>query len=236
MLPEDLREDEPPCGHVSRHRRTHHGLIVLCQALLPALNHTLGSNTTLVISSSIVFPNNFVGDRCSHERWWIIQATSPKPFRTFFSSGSSPDRSPHPGKRLHPRTSALTYLDLPTGCSCTLIWLESLSRGTWQQGVGEHLPGCPSSAGSARCHSRSPAPIALCQQSAPSLSWLHESHAQGVVRTDKMVVRSPPLQMGQQLGSLLRSGPGPSCQSRHAMAHGQIHPLDKRRVQSSREA
>jgi hypothetical protein len=27
MLPEDLREDEPTCGHVSRHGRTHLGLL-----------------------------------------------------------------------------------------------------------------------------------------------------------------------------------------------------------------
>ena len=51
-----------------------------------------------------------------------------------------------------------------------------------------------------------------------------------------MIVRSPPFQMGQQLWGLLGSGPGAACQRRHAMSHRQIHPLDKSRVQPSREA
>ena len=49
-----------------------------------------------------------------------------------------------------------------------------------------------------------------------------------------MVVRAPPLQMGEQLGRLLSRGPGPSCQRGYAMADGQIHPFDERRVQPSR--
>jgi hypothetical protein len=51
-----------------------------------------------------------------------------------------------------------------------------------------------------------------------------------------VIVRSPPLQMGQQMGRLLRCGPGSASQSGQAMADGQIHPLDKSRVQPSREA
>jgi hypothetical protein len=78
-------------------------------------------------------------------------------------------------------------------------------------------------------------PIALRQQSAPSLSWLHERHAQGVVRTDKMGVRAPPLQMGQQLWGLLRRRPGPSRQRGYAMSDRHIHALNTCRVQSSRE-
>jgi hypothetical protein len=35
MLPEDLREDEPKFGHVSRHRRTHHGRLMRVHSKLP---------------------------------------------------------------------------------------------------------------------------------------------------------------------------------------------------------
>jgi len=51
-----------------------------------------------------------------------------------------------------------------------------------------------------------------------------------------MAVRSPPLHMSQQLRGLLGHRPGPSCERRHAMAHGQIDPLNESRVESSREA
>jgi hypothetical protein len=50
-----------------------------------------------------------------------------------------------------------------------------------------------------------------------------------------VIVRSPPLQMGEQLWGRLRCRPGASCQSSHPMAHGQIHPLNKCRVQPPRE-
>jgi hypothetical protein len=51
-----------------------------------------------------------------------------------------------------------------------------------------------------------------------------------------MVVGTPPFQMGQQLGGLLRSGPGATSQRGYSMADGQIHPLNKSRVQPPREA
>ena len=51
-----------------------------------------------------------------------------------------------------------------------------------------------------------------------------------------MVVRAPPFQMGQQLWSLLGSRPDETCESGHPMADGQIHALNKSRVQASREA
>ena len=76
-------------------------------------------------------------------------------------------------------------------------------------------------------------PIALRQQSAPSLSWLHERHAQGVVRTHKMVGRSPPFQMGQQLWGLLGRGPRATGQRCYPMTDSQIHSLDKSGIQSS---
>jgi hypothetical protein len=78
-------------------------------------------------------------------------------------------------------------------------------------------------------------PVALCQKIATSLSWLHEPHPQRLVRTHKMVVRAPPLQMSQQVWGLLKSGPGPSCESCHAMADGEIHALNESGVESSRE-
>ncbi len=54
--------------------------------------------------------------------------------------------------------------------------------------------------------------------------------------THKMIVSSPPLQMGQELWGGLRRGSGAACQSCHPMADGQIHPLNKSGVQPSREA
>jgi hypothetical protein len=79
-------------------------------------------------------------------------------------------------------------------------------------------------------------PVALRQTIAPSLAWLHEPHPQRLVRTHKMVVRAPPLQMSQQVRGLLRSGPGPSGESCHAMANGEIHALNESGIESSREA
>ncbi len=51
-----------------------------------------------------------------------------------------------------------------------------------------------------------------------------------------MVVGTPPLQMGHEVGRLLCGGPGPTSQRGHPMADGQIHALNKRRVQPPREA
>src|SRR5260370_13953040 len=52
---------------------------------------------------------------------------------------------------------------------------------------------------------------------------------------DKMGVGPPPFQMGQQLGGLLRSGPGATSQRGYSMADGQIDPLNKSGVQPPRE-
>ncbi|SRR5258708_7776733 len=54
--------------------------------------------------------------------------------------------------------------------------------------------------------------------------------------THKMIVSSPPLEMGQELWGLLGRGPSAACQSCHPMADGQIHSLNKSGVQPSREA
>ena len=48
-----------------------------------------------------------------------------------------------------------------------------------------------------------------------------------------MIVRAPPLQMGQEVWGLLRSGPGPSCERCHPMTDGQIHPRNESGVESS---
>ena len=56
-------------------------------------------------------------------------------------------------------------------------------------------------------------PIALRYPFATSLSWLHEHLSQRLVRTHKVIVRSPPLQMGQEVWGMLGSGPGAACQS-----------------------
>jgi len=79
-------------------------------------------------------------------------------------------------------------------------------------------------------------PIPLCQKLASSFSRLYEPHPQGAVRTYKVIVGAPPLQMGQQLWGLLSSGPGPASKSCHSMADGQIDSLNESRVESSREA
>src|SRR5215470_14124399 len=87
----------------------------------------------------------------------------------------------------------------------------------------------------AGCLSFRPLTVALRQTFASSFARLHEYYPQGFVRTDKMVVGSPPLQIGQELWRLLRGGPGPACQRGHTMTDGQIHSLNKSRVQASGE-
>jgi hypothetical protein len=56
------------------------------------------------------------------------------------------------------------------------------------------------------------------------------------VKTHKVIIGSPPLEMGQKLWSLLRSGPGATCQSRYSVTDRQIHPFNKSRVEPSRMA
>jgi hypothetical protein len=47
------------------------------------------------------------------------------------------------------------------------------------------------------------------------------------MRTHEMIVRSPPLEMGQEMWGLLSRSPGATSQGRNAMSDGQIHPLNK---------
>ena len=51
-----------------------------------------------------------------------------------------------------------------------------------------------------------------------------------------MIVRSPPLQRGEELRRLLSRRPGPACQSGHPMTDGQIHPLNESRIHPPRKA
>jgi hypothetical protein len=51
-----------------------------------------------------------------------------------------------------------------------------------------------------------------------------------------VIARPPPLQMGQQLWSLLGCGPSAASQRGYAMADRQIHPFDKGGVELSIEA
>jgi hypothetical protein len=50
-----------------------------------------------------------------------------------------------------------------------------------------------------------------------------------------MRVGTPPLQMSQQVGGLLRSGPGTASERGYPMSDGQWSPLNERRVEPSRE-
>lgn len=86
---------------------------------------------------------------------------------------------------------------------------------------------------SAGGHGWSPLPKALHRPFATSLLC---SHAQCLVRTHKMVIGPPPLQVGKQVWRLLRCRPGAPCERCYPMAHRQIDPLNESRIQPPREA
>jgi hypothetical protein len=79
-------------------------------------------------------------------------------------------------------------------------------------------------------------PVALRQTLAPSFSRLQERYPQRFVWSHKMVIRTPPFQMGQQLLGLLSCRPGAACERCHTMSNSQIHPFNERGVQPPREA
>src|SRR6266516_4695617 len=116
------------------------------------------------------------------------------------------------------------------------IKLAWRSSGNGRQRAREDLARRPSSMGPVSCHGWGPLPIALRQTVAPSFSRLHEPHPQRGMGADKMIIRAPPLQMGEQVWGLLRSGPGPSRERCHAVTDRQIQPLNESRVESAREA
>jgi hypothetical protein len=51
-----------------------------------------------------------------------------------------------------------------------------------------------------------------------------------------MILRTPPLQVGEQVLGLLRRRPGATSQRGYSMPDGQIHPLNESRVEPSTEA
>jgi len=136
----------------------------------------------------------------------------------------------------HPTSSADPFTYHSTPRHCTRTWLSWLSSGDRWQGAREHLARHPSSGGSSRCHGWSPLPIALRQTVAPSFSRLHECYSQRCLRAHKVIIRSPPLQMGQKLWGLLRRRPGATCQRGYPMSDRQIHPFNKSSVQAPRKA
>ena len=78
-------------------------------------------------------------------------------------------------------------------------------------------------------------PVALSYPFALSFARLLECYSQQFMRPHKMIMRAPPLQMGEQLWRLLRRRPRATSQRGYSMADGQIHPLDESGVESSRE-
>src|SRR5215467_5550732 len=55
------------------------------------------------------------------------------------------------------------------------------------------------------------------------------------MRTHKMIVGSPPLEMSQQLWRLLGRSPSAACQSCYSMSDSEIHSLDESGIESTRE-
>ena len=109
---------------------------------------------------------------------------------------------------------------LTSGLSTSSGW-ERRKRRT------ENFPCCAPSGRFARCHGWSALPLALRQQVATSLPRLHKCHAQCLVRTHKVILGSPPLEVSEQVWRQLCRRPRATGQCRYAMADGQIHPLDK---------
>ncbi|OLB54702.1 MAG: hypothetical protein AUI01_09170 [Ktedonobacter sp. 13_2_20CM_2_56_8] len=89
--------------------------------------------------------------------------------------------------------------------------------------------------GSAGGQSFRPLTVALRQTVASSFTRLHEPHSQCFVRTDKMVIRPPPLQVSQQVGSPLRRGPGATSQRCYPLTDGQMHSFNTSGIQPSRK-
>ena len=79
-------------------------------------------------------------------------------------------------------------------------------------------------------------PIALRHSLASSFSRLYERHPQRGMGAHKVIIGSPPLEMGEQVWGLLGSGPGTACQRCNPMTDGQVHPFNKGSIQPSRKA
>ncbi len=116
----------------------------------------------------------------------------------------SPDltgRIPQPVSRLAPPQLSYTP-NHPLFFSSSIISphfcskFEAWRREYW---VTEYFSRGPSAVRSPCCHGWGTLSVTLCHQLTTSLSWLHEHHSQCLVRTHKVIIRSPPLQMGQKL-------------------------------------
>ena len=82
------------------------------------------------------------------------------------------------------------------------------SSGKRRQGASQYLAGHPSSGGSAGCHRRSPPPIALGHQLAPSLAWLYKRHAHTLM--EHLSPRSHTVSLSQSATPVTPSRP-PFC-------------------------
>ena len=127
----------------------------------------------------------------------------------------------------HPTSSADSFTHHSTPRYCTRTWLSWLSSGDRWQGAREHLASHPSSGGSSRCQGWRTLPVPLRQTVVPSCSRLHECHAQRCRGAHKVILRSPPFQLGQKLWGLLCRCPGAASQRGYPMSDRQIHPFDK---------
>src|SRR5262245_21056768 len=94
---------------------------------------------------------------------------------------------------------------------------------------------CPASRRQSCCHGWGPVPIVLWSPLAPALSEHCQRHSQRLVCPDEVVVRSPPLQVRQEIRCLLGTRPGPPDQSCYTLPDRQVHSLNKRGVELARE-
>src|SRR5215469_14343830 len=181
-------------------------------------------------------PSFFLG-RYRHRTWWIILRAS----QERISGWVSPQSTLQKGcfiQYVNAPVPVFPFPKPPPALSQGVVSCPSCSHeGAWhlREGMAQHFSRRPSSVGSPRCHGWSTLKVSLRQKIATSLSRLHEPDPQRGMGAYKMMVHTPPLQMGQQLWGLLSSGPSPSRESCHAMADGQIHALDESRVQSPRK-
>jgi hypothetical protein len=154
-----------------------------------------------------VHPLAWYARGCSHGIWWIIRSVITRPISGCFWSVGSSDGPPLPEAKLHPSASTGTFTDFLTIWHSSPIRLVWRSSGNRRQGAREHLARCPSPVGSSRCHRWRTLSVPLSQTFASSRSWLDERHSKRGMGTHKMIVRAPPLEMGEQVWRLLGCGP-----------------------------
>jgi 5-methylcytosine-specific restriction endonuclease McrA len=166
---------------------------------------------------------------CCHWTWWIHRPAHYRPTSGRLKVMRQPRQACSP-QRESPFELFCRYLHPRQHDTVPPLACEPLKRKPLQ-GIGEHPAGHSTSMGSVGCQSFRPLMEAQCQTVASSFTRRHEPHAQRFVSTDKMGIHPPPLQVSQQVGSLLLLGPGATSQRRYPMSDGQWSPLDKCRVQ-----